>query len=131
MNYIFTFLLTLPIILACDFLWIGYFAKNFYQKLLTPVINLEFFLTPAFIFYFLYLVGIFIFAVYPGVLDKNIYKTILLGALFGFFCYSTYDLTNMATIKDWPLKLVVVDIVWGTMLTAVVSAVAYKIFFWF
>lgn len=131
MNYLYTYLLSLPILLAIDFLWIGYLAKDLYTKNLTPVINLSFNLPAGVVFYVFYMVGIIIFATYPGIVEKDIFKTILLGALFGFFCYSTYDLTNLATIKDWPIKIVIIDILWGTVLTTFIATIAYKIFFWF
>ena len=84
--------------------------------------------TPAIIFYLVYLIGLIIFAVYPGVLEGSWKTALIYGALFGFFTYATYDMTNLATLKDWPLAVVVVDIVWGTILGASVSVVTYYLY---
>lgn len=81
----------------------------------------------AVIFYLLYGIGILIFAVTPA-LENNSWKQALgYGALFGFFCYGAYDLTNLATLKDWPLKMAVVDMTWGTFLTAITALSSYFI----
>lgn len=130
MKIIYTYLLSLPVIFAFDMLWLGVFAKDFYNKLMSPVVEIKFYWPAVIAFYLIYIIGIFIFAVYPGVLVKDLSKTILLAALFGFFCYMTYDLTNLATVKDWPLKLVFVDIIWGVVLSSFTAFVAYKIYFW-
>jgi uncharacterized membrane protein len=81
----------------------------------------------ALIFYLIFIVGIIIFVVIPGYESKSILKTILLGALFGLVTYSTYDLTNQATLKDWPISVTIVDIVWGTSLSTIVSISGYYI----
>jgi uncharacterized membrane protein len=79
----------------------------------------------AIIFYLLFVVGILVLAVLPG-LDANSLKTTLLrGALLGLIAYATYDLTNLATLKDWPLTVTVVDLIWGTVLSTAVSCVGY------
>ncbi|MFT2588506.1 DUF2177 family protein, partial [Escherichia coli] len=71
--------------------------------------------TAAIIFYLLFIIGIFIFTILPAVEKNSLTSAILLGALFGFFTYATYDLTNLATLKGWPLKIVFIDITWGTI----------------
>jgi uncharacterized membrane protein len=78
----------------------------------------------------LFVIGISIFAIYPAVQKDSVYNAILLGALFGFFTYATYDLTNLATLKDWPLPIVFIDIIWGTTLSAIVSFSGYYIVKW-
>jgi uncharacterized membrane protein len=73
-------------------------------------------------FYIVYLAGVMVFAVRPG-LEDGAWKTSLVhGALFGFFAYATYDLTNLATLKDWPLRISLIDMAWGTFLTAMAAA---------
>lgn len=121
LQYIYIYLLTVPIFFLIDLLWLGLVAKNFYQEqlgyLLGPV-NW----TAAVVFYLLYIIGIVVFAIQPGLAAGSVVKTIALGALFGFLAYCTYELTNYALIKDWPFTVVWVDILWGTVLTSSVAA---------
>ncbi len=124
------YLLTVPIFFAVDLLWLGVFAKDFYRKglshLLAPAVNWP----AAFLFYLLYIVGIILFAVRPGLAQQSLAKAAIWGALFGFFTYATYDLTNLATLRDWPLRVVVVDIAWGTLLCTLVASGSYLIGRW-
>ena len=78
----------------------------------------------AIIFYLVFIVGILVFAVGPALKDNSPGKAVLLGALFGFFTYATYDLTNLATLKNWPVKVVVVDIAWGVVLCSSVALIS-------
>jgi len=86
--------------------------------------------TASIIFYLIFLVGLTLFATYPN-LDKGWQMVLLYGALFGFFTYATYDLTNLSTLKDWPLDLLIVDIIWGTVLGGSVAVGTYFIYNWF
>jgi uncharacterized membrane protein len=129
LKLLYTYVLSLPIIFIFDMMWLGFFAKDFYNKLMSPVVTIKFYWPAVIAFYLLYIIGIFIFAIIPGIESKSLLKTIGLASLFGFFCYMTYDITNLATIKDWPLKLVFVDILWGMLLSAFTAFVAYKIYF--
>jgi uncharacterized membrane protein len=72
-------------------------------------------------------VGLIIFAVYPGVLEGSWKTACIYGALFGFFTYATYDMTNLATLKDWPLNVAIYDIMWGTFLGASVATIGFYI----
>lgn len=121
---IYIYLLTIPAFFLIDMLWLGLIANKFYQSqlghLLGPV-NWP----AAIIFYLLYIVGIIIFAVHPALIAGSFGKAVLYGALFGFFAYATYDFTNLATVKDWPLLVTFVDILWGTVLTSSVAAASY------
>lgn len=121
---IYVYLLTIPVFFLIDIVWIGLVASKFYKThigfLLGPV-NW----TAAMIFYLLYIVGIIIFAVYPALQTGSLGKAIVLGALFGFFAYATYDITNLATVKDWPIIVTIVDLIWGTILTGSVAALSY------
>ena len=130
LKIIYTYLLSLPVILAFDMLWLGVFAKDFYNKLMSPILTIKFYWPAVIAFYLLYIVGIFIFAIYPNIEVYNMKKVLISAALFGFFCYMTYDLTNLATVKDWPLKLVLVDTLWGIALSTFTAYVAYNIYFW-
>jgi uncharacterized membrane protein len=125
-QYVYLYLLTVPAFFIIDMLWLGVVAKGFYQAKighLLGVINWP----AAILFYLLYIIGIIIFAVSPALLAGSAMKAVILGALFGFFAYATYDLTNLATLKDWPLSIVIVDIIWGMVLTGSVAFVSYSI----
>jgi uncharacterized membrane protein len=130
MNIIYTFLLAVPIIFVVDLLWLGLFAKNFYQAKMSPLVAIEFNWFYVVLFYLLYFTGVYLFALKPGIDALSLKKALTLAALFGFFCYMTYDLTNLATLKDWPLSLAIVDILWGVFLTTLTTFLAYKIYFW-
>lgn len=124
------YLLTIPIFFVIDLIWLGVVAKNFYQNslshLLSPTVNWP----AAVLFYLVYIAGILLFAVKPGLDAQSFAKAAIWGALFGFFTYATYDLTNLATLRDWPLKVVVVDIAWGTLLCLSVASASYWVGRW-
>jgi len=121
------YVLTTVVFLIVDLFWLGIIAKNLYQKYLGSFLTDTVNWTAAFIFYLIYVAGISVFAIYPSVNKGSAFNAILLGALFGFFAYATYDLTNLATLKGWPLPIVFIDIVWGAVLTATVSLSGYYI----
>jgi uncharacterized membrane protein len=130
MKVIYLYLLTIPIFFAIDMIWLGFVAKGFYRNNLGHLLRPEVNWTAAIIFYLLYIIGILIFATMPA-LDKNSpWQAVLLGGLFGFFAYATYDLTNLATLKDWPVIVVWVDIAWGVFLTASVATASFFIGRW-
>jgi uncharacterized membrane protein len=126
----YTYILSVPIIFAFDLAWLGLFAKEFYVRQMSPLVQIKFYWPAVVLFYLLYFAGIFIFALYPNLETRDLQKTLLTAAMFGFFCYMTYDLTNLATLKNWPIKLVMVDILWGMTLSTFTAFVAYKIYFW-
>ncbi|MDX1628408.1 MAG: DUF2177 family protein [Fulvivirga sp.] len=127
---ILSYLLTTVVFFAIDLLWLGVIAKNLYNKLLGHLMADQVNWTAAIIFYLLFIVGIFIFAILPAVEKNSVIKAITYGALFGFFTYATYDLTNLATLRDWPMKIVFIDIIWGAFLTGTVSTAGYYICKW-
>ena len=124
------YLLTFIVFLMVDMLWLGVFAKNMYQKYIGNFLNEDVNWTAALIFYFIYVIGISVFAIYPSVNKGSVYNAILMGALFGFFAYATYDLTNLATLRGWPLPVVIIDIIWGSVLSSVVSLSGFYIVKW-
>lgn len=125
-QYVYLYLLTIPVFFLIDLVWLGWLAKGFYQTkighLLGPV-NYG----AAIAFYLIFIVGIIIFAVVPALDSGSVWKAVLLGALFGFFTYATYDLTNYATLRDWPLIVVMADMIWGMFITGTVAASSYLI----
>jgi uncharacterized membrane protein len=125
--YIKLFLIALPVFVVIDMIWLVLVARNFYQKhigfLMKPDVNW----LAAIIFYLLFILGLITFVVSPAI-DKHSWShALLLGALFGLITYATYDLTNLATIKDWPVIVTVVDLIWGTVLASSISVVTYFI----
>jgi uncharacterized membrane protein len=124
LHYIYLYLLTVPVFFAIDMVWLGVMAKSLYQNklgyLLGPV---QWF--PAIVFYLLYIAGILIFATIPALETASLSRALIYGALFGFFAYATYDLTNLATIKGWPLSITLIDILWGVFLTGSVATISY------
>ena len=110
---------------AIDMLWLSLVARTFYRKHLGYIMAPSPNWLAAITFYLLFLVGLLIFVVLPG-LEANSFKTTLLrGALYGLITYATYDLTNQATIKDWPVVVTVVDMVWGVFLSVAVSTIGF------
>lgn len=128
--YLKLYLLTIPVFFAIDLLWLGVVAKNFYQNSLAHLLSQDVNWPAAFLFYFMYIVGIILFAVKPGLEAGSLAKAAMWGALFGFFTYATYDLTNLATLREWPIKVVVVDILWGTVLCTLVASGSFMIGRW-
>jgi uncharacterized membrane protein len=119
------FLIALPVFFAIDIAWLVLVAKKFYQQqigfLMKPDINWF----AAIIFYLLFISGLVIFVISPAVEKHSWVHAVLFGALFGLVTYATYDLTNLATMKDWPLLVTVVDLIWGTVLAASISGITY------
>ena len=117
-TWVICYIATLLIFFAIDIAWLGLVAKDFYGNQLGSLMAENVRWGVATLFYASYIVGILIFASHYGLAGESLAKTALYGALFGFFCYATYDMTNLATLEGWPVKMVVVDIIWGTVLTA-------------
>ena len=119
--YLKLYLVTLIVFFAIDMVWLGLVARTFYRKylgfLMAPSPNW----LAAIIFYLLFIVGILVFVVVPGLEANSLKTTLLRAALFGLITYATYDLTNLATVKDWPVLITVVDMAWGTALSVMVS----------
>jgi uncharacterized membrane protein len=119
--------IALPVFFTIDMVWLGLVAKNFYRAqigfLMTPNINW----TAAIIFYLLFIVGLVLFVIAPAVEKSSWVHALLFGALFGLISYATYDLTNLATLKDWPLLVTLVDLVWGAVLASSISVITYFI----
>jgi uncharacterized membrane protein len=124
------YLLTVPVFFAIDLIWLGLVARSFYQKHLGYILSPEVNWPAAIVFYLIYIVGIIFFAVRPALEVESLSRALLLGAFFGFITYATYDLTNLATLKDWPLIVVIVDIAWGTVLCALVATGSFLIGRW-
>ena len=121
MQFLVLYLVSVPVFMLIDLLWLGVIAKSFYRDRLGHLMG-DINWLAAVLFYLIFLVGLTYFATAPAAAKGSVVTALTLGALFGFFTYATYDLTNLATLKDWPLAVVVVDILWGTMLGGSVAA---------
>jgi len=121
------YIIALPVFFIIDMIWLGLIAKNFIREQIGFLMktNLNWF--AAILFYLLFIAGLVVFVLSPSFEKKDWLNALYLGALFGLFAYSTYDLTNLATIKDWPLLVTIVDIIWGMVLSASVSLISYFI----
>jgi uncharacterized membrane protein len=124
---IFSYILTFAVFFIVDMAWLGFVAKDIYKKYLGNFLSDNVNWIAAFIFYFLFVAGVFIFAILPAIEKDSLRSAIIMGALFGFFTYATYDLTNLATLKDWPITIVFIDIIWGMVLTGIVSTAGFYI----
>lgn len=125
-RYILLYLLTVPVFFIIDMLWLGVIAKGFYRTQLADLLGPVQW-GPAILFYLLFIAGIIVFAVLPAVTAGSLWRAVLLGAFFGFVAYATYDLTNLATLREWPIKVVIVDMIWGAVLSSSVAAASYGI----
>ena len=127
MKALLVYLITVPIFFIIDLVWLGVIAKGFYQKhlgyLMRPQVNWA----AAILFYLLFIIGIILFAVRPALELQSPMRALVYGALFGFFAYATYDLTNLATVRDWPVIVTVIDLIWGTVLCGAVALGSYVI----
>jgi uncharacterized membrane protein len=123
--YLKLYFVTLVAFLAIDLVWLGLVARTLYRKylgfLMAPSTNW----LAAIIFYLLFIVGILVFAVIPGLGESSLKTTLMRAALFGLITYATYDLTNLATLRDWPVPITVIDIAWGIVLSTAVSTIGF------
>lgn len=119
--------IAVPIFFAIDMVWLGVAAKNFYAKHVGFLMKANVNWAAAILFYLLFIAGLVVFVVAPAIEKGSWARALLFGALFGLVTYATYDLTNLATLKDWPLVVTVVDLIWGTALAASVSVATYFI----
>ena len=122
--------LTALVFFAIDLVWLGLVATDFYQRHLGHLMRPDVQWVPALVFYALYIAGILVFAVLPGLEAGSLARAAGLGAFFGLVAYATFDLTSMALFRDFPLVTVVVDLAWGTVLTASVASAGWGIGRW-
>lgn len=126
MKYFKLYLVALAAFLAIDLLWLGLVARPFYQQQIGFLMADSPNWLVAMLFYLLFIVGLMVFVIVPGVEANSLKTTLLKAALFGLVTYATYDLTNLATLKDWPALLSIVDMFWGTFLSASVSFIGFS-----
>ncbi len=119
--------LTVVVFFLVDIIWLGFISKNLYKNylghLMAPQVNWA----AAIIFYLLFIAGLIFFVIDPALTRGDLRYAILAGGFFGLITYATYDLTNLATLKDWPLTITLIDLAWGTFLNAATAGVTYLI----
>ncbi|KNZ30811.1 MAG: membrane protein [Methylibium sp. NZG] len=117
-RYVAGYLAAAAVMVVVDMLWLGVIAKSTYQQAIGHLMADKPNVSAAVVFYVLYTLGLMVFVLGPLAAEPSWGRTLLMGALFGFFAYATYDLSNFATLKGWPLRLVIIDMAWGSLLSA-------------
>ncbi|MEM6667226.1 MAG: DUF2177 family protein [Pseudomonadota bacterium] len=130
MQYLIAYVAVGLVFFVADFIWLGTVAKDFYREQLAGHIAENFHIGAAVGFYLMYIAGIVFFAVRPALASGQWSAALVHGALFGFFCYATYNMTNWATLRDWPVKMSLVDMPWGTFMTAIAALGGYAAARW-
>lgn len=123
MQTVIAYVATLAAFTLIDLVWLGVVAKDFYRRELGPLMADPINWAAGVAFYAIFALGIVIFAVMPALTAGGSMRAGLIGAMFGFFAYATYDLTNLATTKGFPLRMALVDMVWGSALTGMAAAI--------
>jgi uncharacterized membrane protein len=124
MNQVALYFVTLAVFVGVDLVWLGLIAKSFYSGEIGALLAEKMSLTAAICFYVIYAAGLMFFAIQPSLATGGWTRALMLGGLFGFVAYATYDLSNLATLRGWSLKLSVVDILWGAALSGFTAAAA-------
>jgi uncharacterized membrane protein len=119
--------IALPVFFAIDMVWLGIVAKNFYRAQIGHLMKTDVNWLAAIIFYLIFITGLVIFVISPAIEKGSWVHALVFGALFGLVCYATYDLTNLAVAKDWPLLVTIIDLIWGAVLASSISVVTYII----
>lgn len=121
------FAVTFVVFMGIDLIWLGFVAKNIYSKylgyLMAPQVNW----LAALVFYVIFIIGVLYFVIAPSLVDRDFTQLVIRAMLFGFITYATYDLTNLATVRDWPITITIIDLIWGTTLSTSVSVISYLI----
>ena len=128
--YFKAWLCTFTVMLAIDALWLGVVARDLYQQEMGSLMATQPRWASAAAFYLAYPVGLVIFAVRPALAARSVGRAVVLGGLFGLFAYGTYDLTNLAVLRDWPLRLTFIDLAWGTFASAVSAGAGMALTRW-
>jgi len=122
------YLIAFIVFFAVDLFWLAIIAKKLYQRELGHLMRTDVNWVAALLFYFLFIGGLIVFVLIPAVDAGSVEQAIYLGALFGFITYATYDLTNLATLKNWPIKITFIDLAWGTFLGTSTSTITYLLY---
>lgn len=121
------FCITLPVFFAIDMLWLVVIARGFYLEQIGTLLKPDVNWWAAILFYLIFIGGMLYFVISPALEKRSARHAAVAGAIFGFVTYATFDLTSLALIRDWPVLLTVVDMAWGTVLSASVSLISFSI----
>ncbi|HBS92288.1 MAG TPA: DUF2177 domain-containing protein [Erysipelotrichaceae bacterium] len=127
MKFLTQFLVVLVVFFAIDIFWLGVVARNLYAKYLGFIMSPNVNWAAALLFYVIFIIGVMVFVLQPALEKQSLMHAFIMGAFFGFVTYATYDLTNLATLKDWPITITIIDLIWGTVLSSSVSVISYLI----
>lgn len=120
-----SYLITVVVFFAFDLTWLGLIAKKMYADKLGYIMSPQINWLPAIVFYLLFVVGLLLMVIFPAIEKKSWTHALLYGLLFGLVTYATYDLTNLATLKNWPLSITIIDLLWGSFLSAATSVISF------
>jgi uncharacterized membrane protein len=124
-KYLVAYFSTLLSFLVLDGLWLGLLMIGTYRQEIGQLMLASPKIVPAALFYLCYAVGVIVFAILPGIEAQQWQRSAMLGVLLGLMAYGTYDMTNLATLKDWTLKISLIDLAWGAFATGVASTVGF------
>jgi uncharacterized membrane protein len=126
-DYIKLYFATLIAFFVIDMVWLGLIARTIYRNYLGFLLASTTNWFAVVLFYLLFILGILVFVVLPGLKDNSLKATLLRAVLFGLVTYATYDLTNLATVKNWPVLITMIDLAWGTILSVLVSYISFMV----
>ncbi len=129
--YVKLYITTLIAYVVLDMAWVGVIAHSFYQNYLGFLMSSNINWIAIALFYLLFIVGLLVFVIIPGQQSGSLQNTLVLAAFFGLVTYATYDLTNLATLRDWPIMVTMVDLLWGMLACTLVSYISFSISKWF
>ncbi len=124
------YIIAFIVFLAIDAVWLGLVAPKFYKSQIGHLMAEKPNFIAALVFYLIFIGGLVYFVLMPALDEESFSKVVIGGMLFGFITYATYDLTNLATLKNWPLLVTGIDLLWGTVLSLSVSVVTYGVYLW-
>jgi uncharacterized membrane protein len=127
MKFLIQYAIVLVVFFAVDLVWLGIIAKDLYAKYLGHLMAKSVNWPAAIIFYLIFILGLVVFVIQPTLTEGNLIKGLGMAALFGLVTYATYDLTNLATLRDWPIMITVIDLAWGTTLSTLVTLISVLI----
>lgn len=122
------YLATAAVFLAIDILWLGFVAPKLYRQNLGHLMAEKTNFIAAGAFYLLYVAALLVFVINPAIASGSAWQALYMGAFLGLVMYATYDLTNLATLRDWPLKITLIDLAWGSFVTGATSGIVTRIF---
>ncbi|MGM0446002.1 MAG: DUF2177 family protein [Bacillota bacterium] len=126
-SYFKVYILAFLVFIIIDSIWLGLITKKLYRKQIGFLLKENFDMKVALVFYLVFIVGLVFFVLNNAIINQSWQYALFAGMFYGFITYATYDITNLATIKDWPVMLTVIDIIWGSLLCGATSIITYFI----